>query len=80
MPVQREPDDTTARTFLVVSARGREVHPAEARRRFDEVVTRHPGHRLAHEHMLQYLCRKWSGSHEQMFEFAREAFAKAPTR
>ncbi|NGM13850.1 hypothetical protein [Verrucosispora sioxanthis] len=76
--VEREPDDTTARTFLVVSARGREVDPAEAQRRFDEVVTRHPGHRLAHEHMLQYLCRKWSGSHEQMFGFAREALAKAP--
>jgi hypothetical protein len=42
------------------------------------VVKRHPYHRIAHEHMLQYLCRKWFGSHEEMFDFARAAAAAAP--
>ncbi|WP_165945708.1 DUF4034 domain-containing protein [Micromonospora sp. KC606] len=76
--VDRDPDDTTARTFLVTSARGRQVEPDEATRRFAEVVARHPTHRIAHEQMLQFRCRKWFGSHEQMFEFAREAVTKSP--
>ncbi|GAB2937891.1 hypothetical protein GCM10027280_27630 [Micromonospora polyrhachis] len=76
--VERDPDDTTGRMYLVLSARGRQVDRAEVRRRFDEVIARHPYHRLAHEHMLQYRCQKWSGSHEEMFTFARESAAKAP--
>ncbi len=76
--VERDAEDTTARTFLVISARGRQVDAAEADRRFADVVARHPHHRIAHEQMLQYRCRKWFGSHEQMFEFARETVAKAP--
>ncbi|MEV4542921.1 DUF4034 domain-containing protein [Micromonospora echinaurantiaca] len=75
---ERDPDDTTARAFLVTSARGRQVDRDEAQRRFDEVVARHPWHRIAHEHMLQYRCEKWFGSHEEMFDFARAALAKAP--
>ncbi|MFE9657410.1 DUF4034 domain-containing protein [Micromonospora sp. NPDC006431] len=74
----RDRDDTTARTFLVTSARGRQVDRDEAQRRFDAVTDRHPWHRIAHEHMLQYRCRKWFGSHEEMFEFARSAAVKAP--
>lgn len=74
----RDPDDTTARTFLVASARGRQVDREEAQRRFDAVIERHPWHQVAHEHMLQYLCKKWFGSHEEMFEFARGTVAKAP--
>ncbi|MGY0002291.1 DUF4034 domain-containing protein [Micromonospora sp. I033] len=76
--VARDPDDLTARTWLVTSARGRQVGRDEARLRFDEVVKRHPGHVVAHEQRLQYLCPKWFGSDEQMFSFAREATAAAP--
>lgn len=75
---ERDPDDTTARAFLVKSARGRQVSRDEGQRRFDDVVARHPGHLLAHEQMLQHRCAKWSGSHEQMFDFARGAVAKMP--
>jgi hypothetical protein len=75
---EREPDDTTAWAFLVRSARGRQVSRDEAQRRFDEAVRRHPHHVMAHGQMLQYLCRKWYGSHEEMFAFARTAAAKAP--
>jgi hypothetical protein len=76
--VDRDPDDVTARTWLVTSARGRQVDPAEATARFDAVVRRHPAHVVAHEQRLQYLCAKWFGSDEQMFAFAREATAAAP--
>ncbi|MFG3302474.1 DUF4034 domain-containing protein [Micromonospora chersina] len=74
----RDPDDTTARAFLVTSARGRQVDRDEAARRFADVVARHPWHRLAHVQMLQYRCAKWFGSDDEMFEFARSAAAKAP--
>ncbi|MGK5742675.1 DUF4034 domain-containing protein [Micromonospora sp. URMC 103] len=75
----RDPDDVTARVFLVMSARGRQVDRDEAQRRFDDVVARHPWHRIAHEQMLQYRCEKWFGSHDEMFDFARSTVAKAPT-
>ncbi|MEO3744006.1 DUF4034 domain-containing protein [Plantactinospora sp. B5E13] len=76
--VERDPDDTTAWTFLVTSARGRQVGRDEAMHRFDQVVRRHPTHQVAHQQMLQFLCRKWSGSTEEMFDFARTAAEKAP--
>lgn len=76
--VARDPDDVTAHTWLVASARGRQVDGDEAQARFDEVVKRHPAHVVAHEQRLQYLCAKWFGSDEQMFAFAREATAAAP--
>ncbi|MEH0934678.1 DUF4034 domain-containing protein [Micromonospora psammae] len=76
--VDRDPDDVTARTWLVTSSRGRQVDHDEARARFDEVVKRHPGHVVAHEQRLQYLCPKWFGDEEQMFGFARETTAAAP--
>ena len=46
--------------------------------RFAQVVRRHPTHLVAHQQMLQFLCRKWFGSTEEMFDFARTAAAKAP--
>ncbi|MFJ6194922.1 DUF4034 domain-containing protein [Micromonospora sp. NPDC092111] len=76
--VARDPDDVTARAWLVTSSRGRQVDHAEAGARFDEVVKRHPTHLVAHEQRLQYLCPKWFGNEELMFAFAREATAAAP--
>ncbi|MDG4824652.1 DUF4034 domain-containing protein [Asanoa sp. WMMD1127] len=76
--VARDPDEVAGWTWLVMSSRGRQVAAEEAQARFDEVVKRHPGHVVAHEHRLQYLCAKWFGSHEQMFALAREATAQAP--
>jgi hypothetical protein len=76
--VDRDPGNVTAWTWLVTSARGRQVAPDEAAARFAEVVKRHPAHVVAHEQHLQYLCAKWFGSDEQMFAFARQATAAAP--
>lgn len=76
--VARDPDDLTARTWLVTSSRGRQVDHGEAAARFAEVVKRHPQHLVAHEQRLQYLCAKWFGSETEMFAFAREATAAAP--
>ncbi len=75
--VRREPDNVTAWTNLLTTARGLQLGVDEARRRFDEVDSRYPGHLNAHRTMLQMLCAKWAGSHQQMHDFARESMAKA---
>lgn len=60
---------------LVTSARGLELGLDVVERRFEAAVRRAPSHRIAHQQMLQTLCRKWSGSHERMHAFAAEAAA-----
>lgn len=71
-------DDPTPWAGLVTLGRARQLGLDETRRRFDEAVRRYPWHRDAHYHMLQQLCRKWSGSHELMHDFAEAAAAGAP--
>lgn len=76
--IERDPADATAWSFLVTSAMGRQLDRDETGRRFAGAVAQHPWHRRAHTAMLQYLCQKWYGSHEEMFAFARQAAANAP--
>lgn len=53
--------------------RGLQYGPSEVRARFDRGVAAGGQSFLAlHEQALQGICEKWSGSHEQMFAFARE--------
>ena len=59
--------------YLMISARGLQMGIPVTKRRFEALVTRSPGHVGAHRQMLQSLCKKWSGSHEQMHAFATEA-------
>jgi hypothetical protein len=58
---------------LLMSGRGLQVGLDVQQRRFESLIERSPGHLGAHSQMLQQLCRKWSGSHEQMHAFATEA-------
>lgn len=60
-------------SVLVTSGRGLQVGVEEITYRFENAVARCPGHLTAHEQMLQALCRKWAGSHEQMHAFAAAA-------
>ncbi|RAY11048.1 hypothetical protein DPM19_32615 [Actinomadura craniellae] len=76
--VARDPGDATAWSFLVMSARGRGVDRAEAQRRFDAAVRCDPENMLAHSQMQEYLTKKWHGSHEEMFDFARESIQSVP--
>ncbi len=76
--VRREPDQAAAWHALIVTARGLQLDLAVARRRFDRTIAAAPGHRGAYDQLLQNLCRKWYGSHEQMFEFARGSMQQAP--
>lgn len=70
-----DPDSPAPWAQLVISGRGLEVGIEVIERRFEAVVQRCPNHRIAHQQMLQALCRKWSGSHERMHAFAAEAAA-----
>ncbi|GLW30144.1 DUF4034 domain-containing protein [Actinoplanes regularis] len=76
--IERDPDEVLAWTWLTTSARGRQIPAEQAAARFREVTKRAPFLLHAHEQRLQYLCRKWFGSHQEMFAFAREATASAP--
>ncbi|HUQ01718.1 MAG TPA: hypothetical protein VM261_04445 [Kofleriaceae bacterium] len=68
--------DPTALAFLIKVEIGTDGEAAE--RYFQRAIERDPGHHLAHELMLLALCEKWHGSHEEMFELARDAAAAAP--
>jgi len=76
--VRRDPDMVPAWHQLLTTARGLRLGVDEARRRFEEVDSRCPGHLFAHRQMLQMLCAKWYGSHEEMHAFARESLARSP--
>lgn len=72
------PDDPTpwALRLLLDTALGADRGPFE--QHWEQVVARDPTHREAHNFKLMYLCRKWRGSHEEMFAFARSTAANAP--
>lgn len=44
---------------------------------WEEATARAPHHYGCHAAALQYLCAKWHGSHEEMFDFAEHAAARA---
>lgn len=75
---ERDRDGAAGWAFRVILGRARQLGIDETRRRFEEVRKRHPWHVEAHEHMLQQLCPKWGGSHEQMHRFALETLEAMP--
>jgi len=60
------------------AAMGLSLGQPEIRRRFGEAERRHHLNGAASYGMVQALARKWFGSHEEMFEFARRVSAQAP--
>lgn len=76
--VELDPETAAPWTFLVTSSRGLQHGVDVTRRRFEAGVRRAPDHLGLHAAMLQQICAKWSGSHEEMHAFARESLAKAP--
>jgi hypothetical protein len=59
-------------------AMGLSLGQPEIRRRFGEAERRHHLNGAANYALVQALARKWFGSHEEMFEFARWVSAQAP--
>lgn len=77
--------ETTARdraqvdawALRILTARGLQLGPAEARRRHAAVLSLVDEHQLADEQLLQMLCPKWFGDWPTVFEFARGRAATA---
>lgn len=72
------PEDPTPWTSLAMTARGLSYDHDRFGRVWDELVARAPHHRSGHVQALQYWCRKWSGSHELMCDFAVRAMNTSP--
>ena len=75
--VELDPELAAPWYSLMITSRGLQYDPDVNWRRFDALLRRAPGHLGGHRQMLQNLCAKWSGSHEQMHEFAAEAMSGA---
>jgi len=73
------PDDATPWVYLLVTGRGLQHERGELERVFRQAVARDPEHLEAYRQMMQFLCKKWFGTHEDMFAFARSVSAAAPT-
>ena len=73
----RAPEDVSAWTLRLVTARGLELGQAEARRRYDQAAKHHPSVYAAQTQLLQQLCPKWSGTFEAMHAFARDCAASS---
>lgn len=76
--VDRDPQCVEARYFLVILARARQLSKQERWDRYNKLIELDPTHHYGHDQMLQNLCAKWSGSAEEMFDFARSRAAAGP--
>ncbi|BCJ72668.1 hypothetical protein CS0771_22120 [Catellatospora sp. IY07-71] len=76
--VDRDPKNVEALAGLLTLANARSKGLDELTRRYEAVIAVDPVHTDAHWAMLQALCRKWHGSSELMFAFAREKAAAHP--
>ncbi len=76
---RRMPDDPTPWVTLITLARGLSYDHDAFGRLWNGLVERAPHHLGGHVQALQYWCRKWHGSHEQMNAFADRAAASSPT-
>lgn len=70
--------DPTPRVFSLVTARAMSLGQSELRRRYDEVARLDPLNNGATMQMIQGTAKKWGGSHDAMFAFARDLSEKAP--
>ncbi|MGC9665562.1 hypothetical protein ACNTMW_03290 [Planosporangium sp. 12N6] len=73
-----EPENVTAWTLRLTTARGLELGQSEARRRYDRAAAYAPHNLDAQRQVVQQLCPKWSGSWEAMHTFARDCMTSAP--
>ena len=73
-----EPADPVPWAYLVISARGLELGLPERTERLKQAHVRHPWHHFAFSQAVGSVAKKWGGSHELMFDVARQALNGAP--
>jgi len=76
--VEKDPNCLEAWYFLIILGRARQLSKQERWDRFNRLVELDPLHHYGHDQMLQNLCAKWSGSAEEMFDFARQRASAGP--
>lgn len=76
---EQDQADPTAYAFLQPVAMGLQLEHDQAREWLEIALDRDPYHKQAHSNHLFLLCKKWGGSHDQMFDFARATVAKSPS-
>ena len=73
-----DPSDPTPWSCLVTSGRGLGLAPDELWRRYHEATSRAPDLLAVHRQLLQALCKKSGGSHDEMFAFAHQVSDESP--
>jgi hypothetical protein len=76
--VDRSPENEPAWSALIATGMGLQIPKSEAWARYRQATARTKNRLLAAERLLQYLCRKWQGSHDEMFDFAIATSRAAP--
>ncbi len=76
---EQDPQDPTPFAFLQTVAMGLQLDRPEAHAWFTEATRRDPLNQKAHFGHLVLLSKKWGGSHQEMYAFARETMMKAPS-
>ncbi len=71
-------DLTSIETSLITILMGLDADRDTIDGAFDAVVSKAPAHWEAHHRSLIVRCRKWFGSHDEMFSFARERIGQMP--
>ena len=76
--IDGSPGDPVPWALALRHARGTETDRATFERYLDALQTTDPHHYGARYEAMQYLCDKWFGSHEEMYDFARSSVEAAP--
>ncbi|MFI7609276.1 DUF4034 domain-containing protein [Micromonospora sp. NPDC049366] len=72
------PEDPTPWAIRLDLMVDQSAAPEDVEETWRELIQRDQWHQEGHVQKLTYHCRKWSGSHEAMFGFARSVAATAP--
>jgi len=72
------PSDAEPWVAMLKTARGLQMSNDDVHDRFQQAHSRQPFHPGACRQLLQTLCAKWVGTHEEMFAFARWVHEHAP--
>jgi hypothetical protein len=76
--LELDPEEASIYALMIDCGKGLQVGLDTITDLYEDAQSRRPWQQMAHHSMLQALAKKWSGSDEQMFDFARSRSAAAP--
>ena len=75
---EQDADDPSPLAALQTVGMGLQLDRTVTDEWFVEAISRDPFNQQAHFRKLFALCQKWSGSHDEMYSFARQTMSKLP--